>query len=167
MSKSQAARTFSVSLSSVKRYVDRAQRGESLAPKESPGSAPKLDEKARKLLEDDLQERPFASLRERCEYIEVMDGALGEPLNHVPRHSPHRSYQDKGGRVATEHDEFKRVLWRVTVAQKIAPPRGLCSWTSAGRTPPWRRSTATPPGASACICPCPEIGPRTLRYSRA
>ena len=75
MSKSQAARTFSVSLSSVKRYVDRAQRGESLAPKESPGSAPKLDEKARKLLEDDLKDRrPFASLQERCDYVETMTG---------------------------------------------------------------------------------------------
>jgi transposase len=74
MSKSQAARTFSVSLSSVKRYVNKARRGESLAPKKSPGSAPKLGEKARKLLEDDLQERPFASLRDRCEYIEVMTG---------------------------------------------------------------------------------------------
>ena len=74
MSKSQAARTFSVSLSSVKRYVKKAERGESLTPKKSPGSTPKLDEKARKLLEDDLQERPFASLRDRCEYIEVMTG---------------------------------------------------------------------------------------------
>jgi transposase len=74
MSKSQAARTFSVSLSSVKRYVNKAERGESLAPKKSPGSAPKLGEKARRLLEDDLQERPFASLRDRCECIEVMTG---------------------------------------------------------------------------------------------
>ncbi len=74
MSKSQAARTFSVSLSSVKRYVNKAQRGESLTPKKSPGSAPKLDEKARKLLEDDLGERPFASLRDRCEYIELITG---------------------------------------------------------------------------------------------
>ena len=64
MSKAQAARTFGVSLSSVKRYVDKADRGESLAPKKSPGSAPKLDvEKANKLLEDDLKERPFATSR--------------------------------------------------------------------------------------------------------
>jgi transposase len=33
MSKAQAAHTFSVSLSSVKRYVNKAERGESLAPK--------------------------------------------------------------------------------------------------------------------------------------
>ncbi len=74
MSKAQAARTFSVSLSSVKRYVNKAQRGEPLAPKKRPGSAPKLDQKARKLLEDDLQERPYLTLQDRCEYIEVMTG---------------------------------------------------------------------------------------------
>jgi transposase len=74
MSKSQAARTFSVSLSSVKRYVDKTEKGESLAPKKRPGSAPKLDEKARKLLEDDLQERPYLTLQDRCKYIEVMTG---------------------------------------------------------------------------------------------
>ncbi len=74
MSKAQAARTFSVSLSSVKRYVEKAQRGESLAPKERPGSLPKLDEKARKLLEDDLRDRPYLTLQERCEYIEAMTG---------------------------------------------------------------------------------------------
>jgi transposase len=74
MPKAQAARTFSVSLSSVKRYVNKASRGESLAPKKRPGSAPKLDETARKLLEEDLEERPFASLQERCEYIGAITG---------------------------------------------------------------------------------------------
>jgi transposase len=74
MSKAQAARTFSVSLSSVKRYANKAQRGQSLAPKKRPGSAPKLDHKAMKLLEEDLKERPFATLRERCEYVRMMTG---------------------------------------------------------------------------------------------
>ena len=74
MPKARTARTFSVSLSSVKRYVQKAHRGGSLAPSKSPGSPPKLDEKARKLLEEDLRERPFATLRERCEYLEVMTG---------------------------------------------------------------------------------------------
>jgi transposase len=54
MPKAQAARTFSVSLSSLKRYVEKAHRGESLAPKKRPGSAPKLDDKAMKLLGEDL-----------------------------------------------------------------------------------------------------------------
>jgi hypothetical protein len=46
---------FSVSLSSVKRYVKKADHAESLAPKKSPGFALKLDEKATKLLEADLK----------------------------------------------------------------------------------------------------------------
>jgi transposase len=74
MSKAQAARTFSVSLSSVKRYVDKVERGESLAPKKGSGSAPKLDEKARSLLAADLEERPYLTLQERCDYIEAMTG---------------------------------------------------------------------------------------------
>jgi len=74
ISKSQAARTFSVSLSSVKRYMKKADHGESLAPKKSPGSAPKLDEKATKLLEADLRQRPFATLKERCDYIHALTG---------------------------------------------------------------------------------------------
>ena len=74
MSKAQAARTFSVSLSSVKRYVNKANRGESLAPKKSPGSTPKLDEKARRLLGADLEEHPYLTLQERCDYIEAITG---------------------------------------------------------------------------------------------
>jgi transposase len=74
MSKAQAARTFSVSLSSVKRYVDKAKRGESLASKKRPGSTPKLDQKARNLLAADLQERPYLTLQERCQYIETVTG---------------------------------------------------------------------------------------------
>ena len=64
LSKSQAVRTFGVSLSSLMRYVNKADHGESLAPKKSPGSDPKLDEKATKLLEADLEvdlmQRPFS-----------------------------------------------------------------------------------------------------------
>jgi hypothetical protein len=46
-----------MSLSSVKRYVKKADHRESLAPKKSPGSALKLDEKATKPLEADLKQR--------------------------------------------------------------------------------------------------------------
>ena len=74
MSKAQAARTFSVSLSSVKRYVRRAEGWGSLAPKDKTGAAPKLDGKAMKLLEEDLKERPFATLKERCEYVGFTTG---------------------------------------------------------------------------------------------
>jgi len=72
MGKSQAARTFSVSLSSVKRYCRLAQEGRSLAPKKRPGSKPKIDERSSKLLEEDLGERPFVTLQHRCEYLRAV-----------------------------------------------------------------------------------------------
>jgi hypothetical protein len=48
--------------------------GETLAPRKRPGSVPKLDDKAMRLLEEELKERPFATLRERRDYIGVMTG---------------------------------------------------------------------------------------------
>jgi DDE superfamily endonuclease/Transposase len=123
MSKAKAARTFSVSLSSVKRYLQKAKRRESLAPKKRPGSAPKLGDMATKLLEEDLRERPFATLRERRDYVEALSGDLGEPLHDVERHSSDRIHQEKGGRLATERNEFLRAAWRVMVAARVAPER--------------------------------------------
>src|SRR3712207_8469618 len=49
--KIEAARTFGVGISSVKRYVATYREGRSLAPKKRPGSKPKLDEGERKLLD--------------------------------------------------------------------------------------------------------------------
>jgi transposase len=74
MGKSEAARLFGVSLSSVKRYARAASEGRSLAPKKRPGSKPKLDERARRLLAADVQERPFATLSERRAYLEALAG---------------------------------------------------------------------------------------------
>ena len=74
MGKSEAARTFSVSLSSVKRYTKMAEEGRSLAPKKRPGSKPKTHQNARRLLEADLQARPAATLSERCEFLERVCG---------------------------------------------------------------------------------------------
>ena len=52
--KSEAARSFGVSRSSVKRYAKLAEEGRSLAPKKRPGSKPKMDERARRLLDADM-----------------------------------------------------------------------------------------------------------------
>ena len=65
--KAQAARTFGVGISTVKRYATKAQRGEPLEPGKAPGKRPKMDEPVSKLLEEDLTERPFVTLSERCE----------------------------------------------------------------------------------------------------
>ncbi len=70
--KSEAARTFCLSLSSVKRYAKLAEEGRSLTPKKRPGSKPKLDERASKLLEEDIKERPFITLQQRCEYLRTI-----------------------------------------------------------------------------------------------
>ena len=66
---SEAARLFGVSRSSVKRYAKLAEHGRPLAPKKRPGSKPKMDERARKLLEADVEERPAPTLCERREYL--------------------------------------------------------------------------------------------------
>jgi len=72
--KTQAARSFGVSRSSVKRYAKLAEEGRPLAPKRRPGLRPKLDGVARRLLEEDLQERPAATLRQRCEFLRRVRG---------------------------------------------------------------------------------------------
>ena len=70
----EAARTFGVGISSVKRYAKTAREGGSLRPKRSPGRPPKAGERARRLLEADLQERPAATLSERREYLRSVAG---------------------------------------------------------------------------------------------
>ena|SRR5438552_4530840 len=74
MPKAQAARTFGVGISTVKRYAAKAQRGEPLEPGKAPGKPSKMDEQVRNLLEEDLEERPFVTLRERCDYVETISG---------------------------------------------------------------------------------------------
>jgi transposase len=74
MPKSEAARTFGVSRSSVKRYAAARREGRSLAPSKHPGSKPKLDQRARKILEADVEERPATTLKDRCRFLEEMVG---------------------------------------------------------------------------------------------
>ena len=89
MSKSEAARSFGVGISSVKRYVAAAREGRSLAPKKRPGSKPKLDEGARRLLEADLEERPAATLPQRREFlrracgVRVSDSTISRMLKRM------------------------------------------------------------------------------------
>jgi transposase len=80
MSKSQAARIFSISLSSVKRYVRLANQGKSLTPRKGGGRPPKADEATRKLLEEDIRRRPEATVAERRHFLMSFAGrSLSEP----------------------------------------------------------------------------------------
>jgi transposase len=87
MNKSEAARAFSVSLSSVKRYAKALSEGRSLSPGKAPGKKPKLEEKARRLLEADVEERPFAKLSDRQEYLKKVAGVSVSESTLSNRHS--------------------------------------------------------------------------------
>ena len=74
MSKTEVARLFDVSLSSVKRYSRMARQGNSLAPKKRPGRTPKADEKVKKLLNEDMKVRPAATIAERIRFLQSITG---------------------------------------------------------------------------------------------
>ncbi len=74
MSKSAAARLFGVSLSSVKRYARIANRGASLEPGKGGGRPPKTNEAMKKLLEEDVKERPAATVCDRRLFLQNVTG---------------------------------------------------------------------------------------------
>jgi transposase len=78
MPKIEAAKTFGMGISSVKRYAAAyREEGRSLAPKKRPGSKPKVDGSARRPLEADLRERPAATtLAQRRESLRRVCGAV-------------------------------------------------------------------------------------------
>jgi transposase len=76
--KSEAARTFGVSRSSVKPYAAARREGRPLSPRKHPkhpGSEPKLDERARKILQADVEARPATTLKDRCRLLQDPRGA--------------------------------------------------------------------------------------------
>jgi transposase len=74
ISKSETARLFGVSLSSVKRYARIASRGESLKPQKGGGRPPKTGETTKKLLKEDVKERPASTVSERRRFLENTTG---------------------------------------------------------------------------------------------
>jgi len=69
ISRSETARGFGIDRSTVKRYLKRLGESGSLAPKRRPGKRPKLDQRAMRLLEEDLVARPWVTHRERSEFL--------------------------------------------------------------------------------------------------
>ena len=74
MSKAQAARTFGVGATSVKRYVKLAEEGKPLTPGKAPGKRCKLDGSAVTLLEEDLHSRPAATYEKRADLLCELTG---------------------------------------------------------------------------------------------
>jgi len=74
MPKTEAARTFGVSLSSVKRYLRLAARQEPLAPRKGGGRPPKTNAATARLLEEDVSRRPYAAAHERATFLRTASG---------------------------------------------------------------------------------------------
>jgi transposase len=67
--KSETARRFGVDRATVKRYCKQHDERGTLEPRKAPGKRPKLDEKARRLLVEDLEQRPWATHSQRAEFL--------------------------------------------------------------------------------------------------
>jgi transposase len=74
MSKAQAARTFGVGATSVKRYVKLTEEGKPLSPGKAPGKKGKLDGSTMKLLEEDLRVRPTVTYEKRADLLYALVG---------------------------------------------------------------------------------------------
>ena len=74
VSKSETARRFGVDRATVKRYCKRLDERGTLRPGTASGKAPKLDEKAKKLLSQDLRERPWATHSQRAQFLLAVCG---------------------------------------------------------------------------------------------
>src|SRR5688500_17326497 len=61
----ETARRFGVDRATVKRYCKQLDERGTLGPRKAPGRAPKLDEEARQLLAEDLEQRPWATHSQR------------------------------------------------------------------------------------------------------
>ena len=69
VSNSETARRFGVNRSSVGRYLKQLDEEGSLIPRKAPGSPPKLDGSAMRLLEEDIKSRPWATHGQRKEFL--------------------------------------------------------------------------------------------------
>ncbi len=72
--KAETARRFGVDRATVKRYCKQLDECGTLEPRKAPGKKPKLDEKATKLLLEDLKERPWATHSQRAEFLYAVSG---------------------------------------------------------------------------------------------
>lgn len=74
MPKTEAARTFGVSLSSVKSATAGSRPTRSRSPPQGRRQAPKTNAAVERLLEEDVQRRPYAAVRERAAFLGAASG---------------------------------------------------------------------------------------------
>jgi transposase len=106
ISKSETARRFDVNRSTVQRYIKQLDEEGSLAPKQRPGSPPKLNESALLVLEQDLESRPWATHRQRSEFllgicgIEVSEATICRATKRGLSHSRKKDQQEPASRTS-------------------------------------------------------------------
>src|SRR3712207_4210049 len=120
--KPETARRFGVDRATVKRYCKQLNERGTLEPRKAPGKKPKLDEKAMKLLVEDLEQRPWATHSQRAEFLFAMLGGEGKRSDGLPGSRTPQQEPKKRSRGAAERDEFLRSLWRMEVG-RIDPER--------------------------------------------
>jgi transposase len=72
--KAETARRFGFDRATVKRYCKQLDERGTLEPRKAPGKKPKLEEKARKLLLEELKQRPWATHSQRAEFLLAVAG---------------------------------------------------------------------------------------------
>ena len=147
MPKIQAAKTFGVVISFIKCYVATYRKGGALAPKKRPGSKPKLDESARKLLEANLEEHP-----EHCATHESVSVVLSSYNTLPPSITPNN---------ATTKPETYR---EVRVVSRYYASTQSCARTLAERSVvTWRTASSSPERSShRCTRSSPKFSLRWL-----
>ena len=123
VSKSAVARLFDVGLSSVKRYARIASQGASLEPRRGGGRPPKVDQTTEKLLEEDVHERPAATVSERRRFLERLTGkSLSDST--LRRVLERLGFSQKTEvRTLWNGTSTQGAAWRVMVAHKTEPKR--------------------------------------------
>ncbi len=166
LSKAEAARAFGVGISSVKRYVTMARKGESLAPKKASGKERKLDQGATRLLDEDLHRHPEATYEQRTRLLfELLGLRVSEAtLCGTVKRLGYTRKKDQWPRAnGTSGRGRPGGLW--LLGQSIRT--GSRSWTRWARTPRSVRSTPTHREDEGPTRKCRAIAGRTRRYWRA
>ena len=74
VSKSETSHRFGVNRSTIRRYPKQLDEESALVPKRAPGKPSKLNEGVIRLLEEDIRARPWATHRQRGEFLSVACG---------------------------------------------------------------------------------------------
>jgi len=160
----EVARTFSVSVPSIKRWLKR-RRPETgdVEPKPIPGRTPIKGAALKEWLPEHLKRNPDLTLEEQWRSVRGGDQHERLRRDDEPRRraaAGRVAAQKKSPLAQEERDEEKRDLWRWLVS-RFDVRRLWCSWTRAGRTPRCRGCARGPRRGNGPTARCPETAART------